>query len=317
LATGAVLFDDAELTAWAGAPHEAGVGLLGPDFTRAFEAATKPPPDRQISSRAWPETGIYALQTGGAGADDRISVVFDCGPLGFRSIAAHGHADALSITLRAFGADVLVDPGTYDYFTYPRWREYFRSTRAHNTIVVDGVDQSEMCGGFLWGARAEATCLSWSPSADGGRVSGEHDGYRRLDDPVVHRRTVALLGEQRLLRIEDELIAKGRHDYAFCLHFGEQCRVTHAGGGRYDVEVAGGRLTLVVDPLLTTDLQHGNEEIIGGWVSRGYHRKTASTTLVGRCWATGVVRLKTRIEASRVPERRDVEEACEEISWRI
>lgn len=55
-------------------------------------------------------------------------MVFDCGLLGMEPLAGHGHADALSFALRAFGSDVLVDPGTYDYFSYPTWREYFRST---------------------------------------------------------------------------------------------------------------------------------------------------------------------------------------------
>ena len=59
---------------------------------------------------------------------DRLSVLFDCGELGFKSIAAHGHADVLSFTVRAFGEDLLVDPGTYDYFTFSGWRLYFRGT---------------------------------------------------------------------------------------------------------------------------------------------------------------------------------------------
>ena len=67
----------------------------------------------RLASRAFPDSGYYLLQSGGGGAaDDRISVLFDCGELGFKSIAAHGHADALSLCVRAFGRDILVDPGT-------------------------------------------------------------------------------------------------------------------------------------------------------------------------------------------------------------
>ena len=94
-------------------------------------------------------------------------MVFDCGELGFKAIAAHGHADALSFTLRAFGSDVFVDPGTYDYFSYSAWRAYFRSTSAHNTLAVDGRDQSVMLGPFLWGARAQARCIAWEPGIQG------------------------------------------------------------------------------------------------------------------------------------------------------
>ncbi len=53
---------------------------------------------------------------------------------------------------------------------------------------VDGLDQSEMLGSVLWGRRAKATCLRWKPDDEGGTVSGRHDGYAALADPVEHRR---------------------------------------------------------------------------------------------------------------------------------
>ena len=81
---------------------------------------------------AFPDAGYYVLRDRAAGSPPPLAVVFDCGNLGFRSIAAHGHADALSLTVSARGDAVLIDPGTYDYFTYRAWRSYFRSTRAHN-----------------------------------------------------------------------------------------------------------------------------------------------------------------------------------------
>ncbi|MBM4258475.1 MAG: hypothetical protein FJ147_21580 [Deltaproteobacteria bacterium] len=136
-----------------------------------------------------------------------LSLLFDCGNLGSQSIAAHGHADALSFTLRAFGQHIFVDPGTYDYFRYPDWRDYFRSTCAHNTLMVDARDQSEMLGPFLWGRRAEARCVSWEPRPNGGRVIGEHDGYAQLADPVIHRRCVDFDGELKTLTVTDSLSA--------------------------------------------------------------------------------------------------------------
>jgi len=106
----------------------------------------------------------------------------DCGELGLGAIAAHGHADALSLALRAFGTDVLVDPGTYDYFTHRAWRDHFRSTRA-TTRSRWTAGQSEMLGLFLWGARARARCLRFEPAPGGGELVVEHDGYARLADP--------------------------------------------------------------------------------------------------------------------------------------
>ena len=83
----------------------------------------------------------------------------------------------------ASGEDLLVDPGTGSYHGDPEWREALRGTRAHNTIEVDGLDQSEPRGLFLWGRKAEAHLV-----AAGGRgrwftLAGRHDGYADLEFP--------------------------------------------------------------------------------------------------------------------------------------
>ena len=168
LAVGAALFGRSDFKALAGRDAESVEWLLGkPGHERL--TAVPDPQNRAVASRALKDSGYYLLQYGPSGSADRVSVVFDCGPLGLEPLAGHGHADVLSFTVRAFGKDVLVDPGTYDYFSCPKWREYFRSTRAHNTVVVDGRDQSEMLGLFLWGRKANARCLRWEPSDVGER----------------------------------------------------------------------------------------------------------------------------------------------------
>jgi hypothetical protein len=287
LAVGAVLFGRGDFKAWAGGYPETARWLLGRQGRQAFEAIAPPPSAGALRSRAFADSGYYLLQCGRPGHRDRISVVFDCGELGFGPLAAHGHADALSITLRAFGADVLVDPGTYDYFSFPRWRAYFRSTRAHNTLTVDDRDQSAMLGPFLWGARARARCLDWSPRAAGGAVTGEHDGYAGLDPPVIHRRGVELDGGARTLTLRDEVLTRGRPEVAIHFHLSEQCEVAAVRAHRYDLSLPGGTVTLELDPRLGVTLLRGSEEPMGGWVSRGYHRKVPGTTLIARARCEG------------------------------
>jgi hypothetical protein len=282
LAVGAVLFGRPDFKAWAGAYPETARWLLGASSRAGFDALTPPESPQRLQSRAFQDSGYYLLQAGTRGAADALSVVFDCGELGFKSIAAHGHADALSFTLRAGGQDVLVDPGTYDYFRFPAWREYFRSTRAHNTVTVDGADQSAMQGPFLWGARAVARCLAWQPTAAGGGVTGEHDGYARLRDPVVHRRTLELDGRSRLLSIRDEIHGRGTHEVSVHFHLSEQCRFRSVAGHRLEIAVGGGTVTLEMDPRLRLSTLFGSERPIAGWVSRRYHQKMASPTVVGR-----------------------------------
>lgn len=298
LAAAAVVLDDADLAQASGGYVEACRWLFGPDSETPFGALLASSKRERLESQAFEDSGYYLLQCGRRGHDDRISVVFDCGPLGYGAIAAHGHADALSFTLRAFGEDILVDPGTYDYFSFPEWREYFRSTRAHNTAVVDGRDQSDILGLFLWGKRAEARCSSWSPSDNGGSVSGMHSGYERLPDPVVHRRQVELNGVQRNIRITDEFSTKGRHEVAIYFHVSEACIVAQAGERCFTIQAKHGSVAIMFDSRLSVEALTGNREPIAGWVSRGYHRKEAATTLVGRCAFTGDLSVRCDISVA-------------------
>ena len=293
MAVGAALFGRSDFKAAAGAVSEPVGWLLGKSGFDHFESIPEAE-NHQYASTAFHKTGYYLLQNGALDSADRISVVFDCGPLGMGPLAAHGHADALSFTLRAFGKDVLVDPGTYDYFSYPKWREYFRSTRAHNAIVIDGCDQSEMLGPFLWGRRAKAECLSWQPTDTGGKVIGKHDGYRHLADPVSHKRMIDLDGQDVVIR--DDIMARGKHKIEVFLHLAEHCQVKPAGKNRYLVGVGPGTVTIDMDPSLDVEEFNGSEDPICGWVSRGYHQKQASTTLVGRCVIKGNTCLVCRIE---------------------
>ncbi|MFQ5494076.1 MAG: alginate lyase family protein [Phycisphaerae bacterium] len=309
LCVGAILFNRADFKAFAGRFREPALWLIGPDAAAQFERIKVETPPAALAPVSLPSSGYYILQRGRLDATERISVLMDAGELGFLSIAAHGHADALSVILRVGGTDVLIDPGTYDYFTYPKWRAYFRSTRAHNTIVVDGEDQSRILGPFLWGRRANCYDVCWSPGRGGGLMAASHDGYRSLPDPVSHRRTVELLEDEDTIVIRDELAARGRHEYTMSWHFAEQCVVGPSGkdrtrDGEIDVDFGTGRMSIVLDGRLAVSTARGGESPILGWVSRGYHRKAPAVTVTGRCTAVGDVTLTTRfLLGPRQPRR--------------
>ena len=293
LAVGATLFGRSDFKAAAGDSCEPVKQLLGKSGLEKYQAIPTGEPEARRSV-AFSETGYYLLRQSRSDAVDRASVMFDCGPLGQGTLAAHAHADALSFTLRAFGRDVLVDPGTYDYFSYPEWREYFRSTRAHNTVAIDGRDQSEVQGPFSWGRKAKAECLRWKPTDGGGKVIGQHDGYTRLRDPVIHRRMLDLNGQELVIR--DDIIARGNHDIEIFFHFAEQCVVKSVEENCYRVDVGPGAVEIELDPCLEVESYRGSEDPICGWVSRGFHRKEPGTTLIGRCTGKGNVCLVCRIE---------------------
>ena len=135
-------------------------------------------PDSRPSHYA--DAGLTLLRSSPSDGEE-IWCRCDAGPHGFLSIAAHAHADALAVEVRYDGTDVLADPGTYCYHGEPGWRSYFRSTLAHNTIEVDGQDQSTSGGPFLWTRHARSRLLELETDADGEVTawSAEHDGYRR------------------------------------------------------------------------------------------------------------------------------------------
>ena len=113
---------------------------------------------------------------------------YDHGPLGYLSIAAHGHADALATTLDIDGIGALVDPGTYLYHSGGEWRDWFRSTSAHNTLNLDGASQSRMSGPFNWSTKAQS-CLESPADARAWPWQASHDGYLRAFG-LRHRRAV-------------------------------------------------------------------------------------------------------------------------------
>ena len=116
--------------------------------------------------------------------DRRILIGIDHAALGFGSIAAHGHADALSFQMFVGGQPVFIDPGTYIYHCDLESRNAFRKTQNHNTVCINGRDQSEMLGAFLWGRKAVCRLIDYSEMQDRVEIIASHDGYT----PVIHTR---------------------------------------------------------------------------------------------------------------------------------
>lgn len=92
------------------------------------------------------EGGITLLKS----LDKNIFIGIDHGDLGFDKLSAHAHADMLSFQLFYKDIPILVDLGTYLYFSNMNDRNYFRSTINHNTASINNLDQSLILGPFMW-----------------------------------------------------------------------------------------------------------------------------------------------------------------------
>ncbi|HEY5048988.1 MAG TPA: alginate lyase family protein [Rhizomicrobium sp.] len=133
-----------------------------------------------------------------------LLLVFDHGKLGFLSIAAHGHADALGIWLHWGDEPILIDAGTYLYHAGARERDRLRGTPAHNTLTIEGADQSRISGPFGWSAHSSTRFID----DDGCIAAAENNGYERRYG-LRHRRTVSRTAD-RLFLVEDQLIGRAK-----------------------------------------------------------------------------------------------------------
>jgi len=153
--------------------------------------------------------GGYAVMRSGWDAEAQ-HLILETGPIGGPPTAGHGHADLLSLQCSAFGEPFIVDPGTYCYTADPVWRDHFRSTAAHSTVTIDGMDQAIPAGPFAWHSHPGAHSRHWLSIEAFDFADSEHDAYRRLPDPVTHRRRV-LFVKPRFWIIVDDLDGSAEH----------------------------------------------------------------------------------------------------------
>ena len=281
----ASLFGRADLRAKTRAFDEHSFWLLGVEGERRYDEAVRVGTDRV----AFPDGGYHVLGAGDAW------LLFDCGPLGYLSLAAHGHADALSIMLRYRGKDFIVDPGTYAYHTKRAFRDYFRGTGAHSTVRVDGLDQSVGGGSFMWLSKARTTLLERTRTT----VRGRHDGYLRLKHPLVHERQVTFEeGKDRYL-IVDVITSDGPHRIEQLFHFAPECTVVE-DGGRIRVEREGTEIEILPDAKVTErSIVRGSERPILGWYSPRFDVRVPTTTLVLRSSVAEPAVLSTAVNLVR------------------
>jgi hypothetical protein len=292
LATGAILFGRGDFKVKAGSLDDKTRWLVGAEADaqyRRLDAEKTRLPLRQT----FPEGGYYVLGCDFDTANE-IRLVADAGPLGYRSIAAHGHADALSFTLSVGGREMFIDPGTYAHHTQVAWRQYFRGTSAHNTVRIDGLDQSVQGGNFMWFNKANAGCSLWLSSAQKDTFEGWHDGYLRLDDPVKHRRLIELDKGARGLAIEDTLEMEEEHKVELLFHCHEACVVDPICGG-YLLGRDGATARLLLPSGGESAVYRGSLSPLWGWVSRAFDQRNAAPTIVWRGCLSGRTVLRTQI----------------------
>ncbi len=261
---------------------------------------------RPVAAPRWFADAGLALLRSAPQDGPEIWVRCDSGPHGFGSIAAHAHADALALEVRHDGVDLLADPGTYCYHGEAEWRDWCRSTGAHNTLRVGGVDSSVSGGPFMWTQHATSRTLDCT--ADGGPVqswTAEHDGYHRIEMPVTHRRSAVLDSPARRLTVTDSLEAVEAVGSSQTVSVEASWQL----GPDLDVELDGTRATLRWDtaegrrqatldlpPELEWTTHRGETGPVRGWYAPRFGARVPATLLSGRGVIAPATTLDTVLE---------------------
>ncbi|HUE84277.1 MAG TPA: heparinase II/III-family protein, partial [Pyrinomonadaceae bacterium] len=208
----------------------------------------------------------------------------------------HAHADALSFDLAAGGRTILVDPGTYTYTGSKKFRDWFRSSFAHNTLTLDDCPSSWPGGTFSWKSKANCSLGKWISNDRFDFVSGEHDGYglaHRYSSATLERSILFLKRDYWIMR--DDVIALENHRASLLFHFDSSAKPVVDGGVR-DAE-SGFTIKCFGDG-------HWLEE--DTWVSHCYGQKENAKT----CIFSAVLRDGKDIFSFLLPGKAEIE-------WRV
>jgi uncharacterized heparinase superfamily protein len=171
---------------------------------------------------SFPDSGYFGYRHGGD------SLLIDCGVVGPDYQPGHAHCDTLSYELCVGGRRMIVDSGVYNYDA-GEMRRYVRSTAAHNTVRIDGAEQSEVWGAFRVARRArprEVDIGDWESGVL--RFAGGHDGYCRLPGAPLHRRTVTMATAGRW-EVTDQVTGGGTHTVESFIHLHPGLTLTRSG----------------------------------------------------------------------------------------
>jgi uncharacterized heparinase superfamily protein len=225
--------------------------LLGDDGARTYAQLTRV--EEPPTSCALRRTGYYVL----AGPDGDEMIV-DAQGIAAPHLGAHAHCNIFGYELAVGGQRVIVDSGVSGYEPGP-WRDYFRSTRAHNTVSVDGAEQSELWGAFNVARYAQVGPVRWLVRDGLTYLEGTHDGFTRLAPGLLHTRRIFFL-PGRFWCVCDDVRGSGVRELESFIHFHPETRieVTCNGSAAFQAHWTNGTMRVVPFEMESVELTSGS-----------------------------------------------------------
>ena len=148
-------------------------------------------------------------------SNDLIKLIFNSGRKFSNQNFAKGHlhSDLLGFVLYFKGEEVIINSGTYNYSNDSI--KYFRGTRGHNTIMIDGLEQHTFQNNKNSREVGNGYILSESKIDDDNIISSYHDGYKRIG--VKHERQIVI--DNNNFKIIDNVVGNSSHSYEYFIHF--------------------------------------------------------------------------------------------------
>jgi len=260
--------------------------LLGPAGAYSFFALEPvPAPHRQL--KVFREGGYAVMQS--TAQHDALQLIMDFGPLGCGNSSGHGHADLLSVQCSAFGEPFLVDPGTGCYTAEPEWRDHFRSTHAHNTLVLDKCEQASPEGPFSWDdVSLSGKLIDVLDTEQLVGIDACHEAWRDGSSKLIHRRRTLFVESRYWLIIDDISPAVDdcvAHEVSLNYQFAELAVTQEESGW---IRAKGKRRGALLMRLFSsggidTTIATGHRNPIRGWLSPDYGRCIAAPALRWVC----------------------------------
>ena len=242
------------------------------------------------------EDGGYAVWKSVLDSQLKINLCMNLADLGYGQIASHGHADALAFTLQINDEPVLIDPGTYAFHNEKKWRNYFKGTRAHNTLIINGINQAEIKGPFLWSDKYYVHTEHAVMSNNQLKIKAEHDGYYRNEMVLTHTRDLSWHPLLKKCIIKDELIGNGNYNAELLFHVHPDRKVIKEPSNTFRIFGNGYNLVIKFSSHFKCRVACGETNPPLGWFSPVLGEKIPSPTIIAKGKVVGFDNIFTELQ---------------------